>query len=84
MKKAKNYEYSHAGVKQSILRQAKGLKIPQGWAEQIAEKVAKATDEWIADKELVTEDDLRRFVVSQLKELNADIAFAYHNHDKII
>lgn len=83
-KKIVTYEYSHSGVKQSILRQAKGLRLPEGWAEQIAERVAKATDKWIADKEIVTEKDLEIFICKELKELNPDIAFAYKNRDKII
>ena len=83
-KKIVTYEYSHDGVKQSILRQAKGVRLPEGWAEQIAERVAKATDKWIADKDIVTEKDLEVFVCKELKQLNPDIAFAYKNRDKII
>lgn len=83
-KKLVTYEYSHSGVKQSVLRQAKGLRLPEGWAEQIAERVAKATDKWIADKEIVTEKDLEIFICKELKEVSPDIAFAYKNRDKII
>jgi hypothetical protein len=32
----------------------------------------------------VTESDLRRQIVKELKKLNADLAYAYQNHDKII
>ena len=78
------YEYSHSGVKQSILRQAKSVRLPEGWAEQIAERVAKATDKWIEDKDIVTEKDLEVFICKELKQLNPDIAFAYKNRDKII
>ncbi len=83
-KKLVTYEYSHSGVKQSVLRQAKGLRLPEGWAEQIAERVAKAADKWIADKEIVTEKDLEIFICKELKEVSPDIAFAYKNRDKII
>ena len=83
-KKIVTYEYSHDGVKQSILRQAKGVRLPEGWAEQLAERVAKATDKWIADKDIVTEKDLEVFICKELKQLNPDIAFAYKNRDKII
>ena len=37
--KHKSYEYSHEGVYQSVLTQALGLKVPEGWAKQIAEQV---------------------------------------------
>lgn len=83
-KKKITYDYSPDGVKQSILRHARSIGLPEGWAKQIARKVAKTTDEWIADKEIVTEDDLRKKIIKELKSLNSDLAFAYQNHDKII
>ncbi len=82
--KHKSYEYSHEGVYQSVLTQALGLKVPEGWAKQIAEQVARATDAWICDKEIVTEADLQRIVCKQLDKLSPDIAYAYRNNDKII
>lgn len=83
--KRKNcYEYSRDGIKQHILRNARSIKLPQGWAEQIAERVAKSIDDWIADKELVTEDDIRIEIAKELEPLSPDLAFAYRNHDKII
>ena len=50
----------------------------------MAERVACATDKWIADKDIVTEDDLRKVIIKELERLNEDVAFAYRNHDKII
>jgi 2-phosphoglycerate kinase len=79
-----SYEYSTEGIKATILRQAKSLKIPSGWAQQIADRVAEKTDKWIADKAIVTEDDLRKVIIKELDKLNADLAYAYRNHDKII
>ena len=84
MRKKISYDYSSSGVKQSILRNAKSIGLPEGWAKQIAARVAKETDKWIADKEIVTENDLRRKIISELKELSPDLAYAYQNHDKII
>ena len=83
-KKIVTYEYSHSGVKQSVLRQAKSARLPEGWAEQIAERIAKATDKWIEDKDIVTEKDLEVFICKELEQLDSDIAFAYKNRDKII
>ncbi len=84
MRKKISYDYSSSGVKQSILRNAKSIGLPEGWAKQIAARVAKETDKWIAGKEIVTENDLRRKIISELKELSPDLAYAYQNHDKII
>ena len=78
------YEYSHDGIKQSVIRQAKSMSQPDGWAEQMGERVARAIDKWIADKDIVTEDDLRQKIIDELQVLNQDVAFAYQNHDRII
>ena len=83
-KKRISYDYSHDGVKDSILRHARALRLPDGWAMQLAERIAKATDKWIEDKDIVTEDDLKIFICNELEGVNSDIAFAYRNHDKII
>lgn len=84
MKKKITYEYSSSGIKESVLRNARSIGLPEGWAKQIATRVAKETDAWIADKEIVTESDLRRQIIKVLKQLNPDLAYAYQNHDKII
>lgn len=83
-RKRLTYEYTHDGVKESVLRHAKGARLQEGWAEQVAERVANEVDKWIDDKDTVTEDDLRRYISKTLKEICPDIAFAYRNHDKII
>ena len=84
MRKNITYEYSSAGLKKNILMNAKSLRIPEAWAKQIADRVVKNIDKWIADKELITEDDLRKQIVKELKVLEPNLAFAYRNHDKII
>jgi hypothetical protein len=78
------YEYSHDDVKNSIIQHGAGLGLAKGWLEQIAELAANAVDVWVSTKSAVTEEDIRNQVVNQLKPLNADIAYAYENYDKII
>jgi len=84
MRKKITYEYSSTELKKNILLNAKSLRIPEAWAKQIADRVVKNIDKWIADKELITEDDLRKQIVKELKVLEPNLAFAYRNHDKII
>ncbi len=84
MKKRITYEYTSKGIEQNVLRYARSQNIPEGWAKQIAQRVAKATDAWIEDKDTVTEDDLRKVIYKEIKILDPDLAFAYKNHDKII
>ncbi len=83
-KKRVTYEYTHDGIRESVLRHAKALRLPEGWGEQVAERVSTATDKWIDDKDVVTEDDLKNFICKELEDISPDIAFAYRNHDKII
>lgn len=83
-KRRKSYEYSSDDVRNSILRHARSLKMAPGWANQIADRVVKNTDKWIADKQLITEDDLRREIIKEIEPLSSDLAYAYKNHDKII
>ena len=78
------YEYSHDDVKQSIVQHGLGLSLPKGWLEQVAEMTACAVDKWVAKKNIVTEEDIRNQVANRLRPLNADIAYAYENYDKII
>jgi hypothetical protein len=84
MKKKITYEYSSRGIQQNVLSYARSQNVPENWAKQIAERVSKATDAWIADKDTVTEEDLRRIIYNEIKILDPDLAFAYKNHDKII
>lgn len=84
MKKKIIYEYSSRGIQQNVLRYARSQNVPENWAKQIAERVSKVTDAWIADKDMVTEDDLRKIIYKEIKVLDPDLAFAYQNHDKII
>ena len=84
MKKKITYEYSSRGIQQNVLRYARSQNVPENWAKQIAERGSKATDAWIADKDTVTEEDLRRIIYNEIKILDPDLAFAYKNHDKII
>jgi hypothetical protein len=78
------YDYSHDGIKENIIQHGAGLGLPRGWLEQVAEMTASAVDKWAESKHTITEEDIRNQVINQLKPLNADIAYAYENYDKII
>jgi len=78
------YNYSRSDTKRDIMLAGAGLGLPSGWLEQVAEIVTKAVDRWIEDKATVTEDDIRRHIISELEPLNPDMAYAFENYDKII
>ena len=84
MKRKHNYEYSHDGVKHTILCQARGLNYTEGWAEIIAERVASACDDWISNKGVVTQGDLDRVMCRELDNLSPELAYALRESDSII
>lgn len=63
---------------------ARGLGIPSGSAEIFIEKSLAATQKSLADRAIVTENDIVRAVSKELKKYNPDLAYVYQNRDKII
>lgn len=86
MKKKQNLatNFSLKSLKKDIIAEACVLKLHVGFAEIIAEKVSKKVETYLATHPVVTEDDIERIVVSELKKYSKDLAYIYHNRDKII
>lgn len=64
--------------------EAKALGIPSGAAEDFAKCAAKAVDEKIKKRKVLTKRDLERIISTELKKYNADLAYVYQIRDKII
>ena len=77
-------QYSRVQLESEILSLARSLGTPDKWANIIALRTADAVDEWIGDRDAVTDSDIRRVATQKLQELNPDIAFVYQNYDNII
>ena len=63
---------------------AKAVGIPIGAAEIFIEKSLKEANKTLKSKKIITEKDLERAIAKELKKYNADFAYVYENHDKII
>ena len=86
MKKTKtpSYNFSTEEIKRDLLRETRALRIHSGYADIIIEKVLKELDEYKSAHPVVTEKDVETLVYRELKKYHKDLAYIYHNRDKII
>lgn len=63
---------------------AKAIGIPAGAADIFIQKSITAAKKTLASRKLITEKDLKRALVKELKKYSADFAYVYENRDKII
>lgn len=63
---------------------ARALGIPDGSAKIFIELVVEAVKKKLDKKSLITEDDLKRLIVKELKKYNHDFAYVYEKRDKIV
>ena len=68
----------------SLKADARALGIPVGAAESFINYTIRDAQKSLGHKKLITDQDLKRAVVKQLKKYNADFAYVYENRDKII
>ncbi len=77
-------DFNQAKIKRRLLIDAKAVGIPSGAAEDfINHSIADAT-KTLSNKTIITESDLQRALVKELKKYHPDLAYVYQNHDKII
>ncbi len=76
--------FSEKELKNELLRDAQALKMPAGEAEVVTTKVAEYVGKWVAQRTVVTTDDIRRHVVAEAEKYSADLAYVYQNRGKII
>lgn len=84
MRKLDKPDFSAEDLKKDILYEARVLDIQSGFAEDIAEKVIKSVEKNLEKKKILTKSDINRIVVAELKKYDKDLAYIYHNRDKII
>ena len=63
---------------------AKAVGIPIGAAESFIDKTLKAIQTTLKSKTIITDKDLDRAIIKELKKYNPDLAYVYENRDKII
>ena len=76
--------YDIKTVKRELMIHAKALGIPTGAAETFVEQAVVSATKALKTRKIITERDLRRALVKELKKYNKDFAYVYENYDKII
>lgn len=71
-------------LKKELMLDAKGIGIPEGAAKQFVEYTLKGAEKKLKGKKIITDGDLERAIVGELKKYNADFAYVYKNRDTII
>lgn len=85
MKKPKaSYKFSEKELRSDLLAEARALRIHIGFAEIIVERVIKVVKSYLSTHPIVTSQDVEDLVYKELKKYNKDLAYIYHNRDKII
>ena len=59
------------------------VRVPEGEAELVAEKVCQDLDNWMKIKKEVTSHDIHRVAVKHLRVYNPDAAYIYEHHRNI-
>ena len=85
-KKNKTLElkFSEEQLVEDLKHEAKVLKLEQGAAELIATQVAKKIKQWITNMPTITQSDLDRQIMAEVKKYNKDLAFILGERNKII
>ena len=63
---------------------ARAVGIPEGAAEVFVERTMKDAKKTLKNRSIITENDLKRAILKELKKYHADLAYVYENRDKII
>ena len=71
-------------VKRNLKIHAKALGIPSGAADDFIDRTLSQVKVSLKSKKLITDADLTRAIVKELKKYHKDFAYVYQNYDKII
>ncbi len=80
----KELTFSKDDLKKEILKDAKSINLAPGFASTISDKVSNTVEYKVNKLSTITNNDLERIVTAELKKYSADLAYIYHNRDKII
>ena len=76
--------YDQTKIIKDLKIDARGIGIPEGAAEIFIKKTIKEATNSLKDRSIITESDLHRAILKELKKYNTDLAYVYQNRDKII
>lgn len=75
-----NELYDERKLYASIFSACQSVRVPEGSAELIADKVVKDVGAWLEKKHEVTSNDLRHNASKHLHAYHADAAYMYQHH----
>ena len=84
VKRPKQIEFSEEQLREDLRREARVLNIHQGAVDLIAGEVATKLEKWLEDKPTITQSDLDRRIVMEVKKYNKDLAFILGERNKLI
>lgn len=77
-------KFDEEQLRKDLKIDAKGVGIPVGAAEAFIDRVVVDVEKSFRNRKIITESDLKRAVLRELKKYNHDFAYIYQNRDKII
>ena len=77
-------DFDATEITKNLKIDAFGIGIPEGAAETFVERTMKDAKKSLKNRSIITEKDLNRVILKELKKYNADLAYVYENRDKII
>lgn len=84
IKKQDRVVFSEAQLREDLRREARVLNIHPGAADLIAGEVTEKLEKWLEDKPTITQSDLDRRIVLEVKKYNKDLAFILGERNKLI
>lgn len=76
--------FDEKALKTQLMQEAKAVGLSKMTAEAVTENIILSTKKWVADKPVITEDDLNRAIARAAKRYSRDLAYVYENRGKII
>lgn len=77
-------DFNETEIIKELKIDARGVGIPEGAAEAFIERTMKDAKKSLKNRSIITEKDLNRTILKELKKYHADLAYVYENRDKII
>lgn len=76
-------QYDQRKLYASVYAACLSVRVPQGEAELVAERVAADLDKWLHDKQEVTSGDIGRNGYKSLNVYNSEAAWMYKHHRSV-
>ncbi len=77
-------EFNESEIIKDLKIDARGVGIPEGAAEIFINRTMKEAKKTLKNKSIITETDLKRVIVKELKKYHKDLAYVYQNRDTIV